>query len=159
MGRHELESRPDSENRMDTFSTNLRVGGSKQPFRATSDRPLCEPLHSQTRLLRVTLPRPDGVLGRRSDRRLAEVHDSLCFPPTCIMDKVIVKIQQEKPNKLILLAPMHTKAAWFPFLSSWSKTSLVIPSNQLTLEQPHFEYKHPNSSTLCLTMFHIDYQN
>ena len=81
------------------------------------------------------------------------------FPPTCIMDKVIVKIQQEKPNKLILLAPMHTKAAWFPFLSRWSKTSLVIPSNQLTLEQPHFEYKHPNPSTLCLTMFHIDYQN
>ena len=81
------------------------------------------------------------------------------FLPTCIMDKVIVKIQQEKPNKLILLAPMHTKAAWFPFLSRWSKTSLVIPSNQLTLEQPHFEYKHPNPSTLCLTMFHIDYQN
>ena len=33
------------------------------------------------------------------------------FPPTCIMDKVIVKIQQEKPQKLIILATMHTKAA------------------------------------------------
>ena len=81
------------------------------------------------------------------------------FPPTCIMDKVVVKIQQEKPEKLILVAPMHTKAAWFPFLSRWSQTSLVIPSRQLSLEQPHFDYKHPNPSTLCLTMYHINYQN
>ena len=80
------------------------------------------------------------------------------FPPTCIMDKVIVKIQQEKPEKLILIAPMHTKAAWFPFLNRWSKTSLVIPPAVLALEQPHFDYRHPNPSTLCLTMFHIDYR-
>ena len=63
------------------------------------------------------------------------------FPPTCNMDKVVVKIQQEK---LILVAPMHTKAAWFLFLNRWSQTSLVMPSSQLLLEQPHFDYKHPN---------------
>ena len=74
------------------------------------------------------------------------------------MDKVVVKIQQEKPEKLILVAPMHTKAAWFPFLNRWSKTSLVILPAVLALEQPHFDYRHPNPSTLCLTMFHIDYR-
>ena len=50
------------------------------------------------------------------------------------MDKVIVKIQQDEPEKLILIAPMHTNAAWFPFLNRWSTTSLVLPPAVLALD-------------------------
>ena len=79
-GRHVLTSGSDSENRVDTLPTNLRVGSPKQPVWAASGGPLCEPIHSATRLLRVTMPGPDGVPSRRTDSRLAKIHDPLCVP-------------------------------------------------------------------------------
>ena len=81
------------------------------------------------------------------------------FPPTCIMDKVVVKIQQERPKTLLLLVAMNSKATWFPFVNQWATTKMVIPKKVLNLQQPHFKFKHPNPDTLCLTLFHITYQN
>ena len=81
------------------------------------------------------------------------------YPPTCIMDKVVVKIQQEKPKRLLLVAPMHTKATWFPFVNQWSHSKMVIPTEVLQLEQPHFDHVHPNPGMLYLTMFHISFQS
>ena len=38
------------------------------------------------------------------------------FPPPTILDRVVVKLHQEKPQRLILVAPLHTVAAWYPTL-------------------------------------------
>ena len=75
------------------------------------------------------------------------------------MDKVVVKIQQERPKTLLLLVAMNSKATWFPFVNQWATTKMVIPKKVLNLQQPHFKFKHPNPDTLCLTLFHITYQN
>ena len=100
---------------------------------------------------------------------LAELVDALAsdwppltlyaFPPVCIMDRVIVKIHQERPRALILIAPKQTTAPWYPFLTKWEKTMIPIPDSKLRLIQPHISRAHPNPYTLCLTMIHITYED
>jgi hypothetical protein len=79
------------------------------------------------------------------------------FPPTSILEKVMVKIQQERPQALILVAPLYPRAAWFPFLSKWAHSKMEIPLSVLQLHQPHFNQAHPNPGMLCLTVYHIRY--
>jgi hypothetical protein len=81
------------------------------------------------------------------------------YPPTCIMDKVIEKIQKERPHALILVASRFTKAPWYPFLMKWEHTMKMIPETVLHLHQPHFTHSHPNPATLCLAVYSISYAN
>ena len=81
------------------------------------------------------------------------------FPPTTILDKVTVKIQQERPRHLLLIAPKFSKATWFPFLQLWGGTPREIPLSLLKLHQPHWDYQHPNPKSLCLTLWHISFLN
>jgi hypothetical protein len=81
------------------------------------------------------------------------------FPPTCIMDKVVLKMQKERPKALVLVASRFPKAAWFPFLTKWEHTMQPIPSEVLSLTQPHFKHLHPNPDTLCLAVYSISYKN
>ena len=79
------------------------------------------------------------------------------FPPTCIMDRVVEKIQKERPRALLLVTSQFTKAPWFPFLTKWEHTVRTFPAQTLQLHQPHFPHLHPNPDTLCLAMYSISY--
>ena len=99
---------------------------------------------------------------------LAELTDALAadwpqavlyaFPPTCIMDRVIVKIQQERPQALILLTSKFTTAPWYPFLTRWQDTMIPLPPQVTRLCQPHITREHPNPTTLSLILVHISYK-
>ena len=79
------------------------------------------------------------------------------FPPTCIMDRVVEKIQKEKPRALLLVTSQFPNATWFPFLTKWEHTVRTFPMNVLQLHQPHFAHHHPNPDTLCLAVYSISY--
>ena len=81
------------------------------------------------------------------------------FPPTTIMDRVVEKIQQERPKALLLLTPVVRTASWYPFLTTWSANKMELPHSVISLHQPHFEHRHPAPATLCLTLFHIAYES
>ena len=81
------------------------------------------------------------------------------YPPTCIMDRVIEKIQKERPRALLLLASQFPKAPWYPFLLKWAHTVRHFPPGVLQLHQPHFNHVHPNPDTLCLALYSITYRN
>ena len=49
------------------------------------------------------------------------------FPPICIMEKGIVKIQQENGRALILVAPYIPLAHWYLFLEQMGENKLPIP--------------------------------
>ena len=79
------------------------------------------------------------------------------FPPTCIMDRVVEKIQKEKPRALLLVTSQFPNATWFPFLTKWEHTVRTFPVDVLQLHQPHFAHRHPNPDTLCLAVYSISY--
>ena len=78
------------------------------------------------------------------------------FPLNCIMEKGIVKIQQENGRALIFVAP-YMPLALVPVLGTNGENKLPIPPEVLTLHQPHFKRVHPNPDMLCLTVFNIAY--
>ena len=55
------------------------------------------------------------------------------FPPTTILDKVALKIQQERPSRLLLVAPWWPTKPWFPTLMSNSLVVKMIPQSSLIL--------------------------
>ena len=80
------------------------------------------------------------------------------YPPTCIMDRVVEKIQTEQPRALVLIASQFVKAPWFSFLTKWEHTVRQFPSGLPQLHQPHFKHSHPNPSMLCLAVYNISFQ-
>ena len=77
------------------------------------------------------------------------------FPPTTILDRFVIKCHQEKPTRLILVAPLNTGAAWYPPLRSHAVWVLPIPSRLLVLTQPHWNYSHPEPDRLSLGAWFI----
>ena len=72
------------------------------------------------------------------------------FPPATILDRFLLKAQQEKPKALLLVAPLHTVASWFPALRSHALWVRKFPREILSLHQPHLDYEHPTVELLSL---------
>ena len=81
------------------------------------------------------------------------------FPPTTIMDRVLLKIQQERPKHLLLLAPYWSMTTWFSTLWNLSTSIKHVPSNVLTLHQPHLSFEHPNPDSIYLALWCIQFQD
>ena len=81
------------------------------------------------------------------------------FPPTTIMEQTLQKIKQEKPGKLILIAPNWPMTTWFTTLTTMSSNRVLIPHNVLSLVQPHNNLQHPNPSSISLAMWVISFQS
>ena len=77
------------------------------------------------------------------------------FPPTTILQLVCVKILQERPRTLLLVAPIAPAASWFPTLARWATSVTPIPLHLLSLHQPHWNYCHPSPDLLSLGLFLI----
>ena len=80
------------------------------------------------------------------------------FPPPTILDRVVIKLHQEKPQRLILVAPLHTVAAWYPTLRFHAQWVERIPQEMLSLWQPHWEFQHPDPMLLCLGVWFITWR-
>ena len=77
------------------------------------------------------------------------------FPPFTIMDRVLLKILQERPQRLLLVAPLRPLAPWFPRLHVMALSVTLIPEWALQLEQPHFVHLCPQPMQLSLALWHI----
>ena len=64
------------------------------------------------------------------------------FPPTTILDRVLLKLLQERPRRLLLVAPLRPLAPWYPQLRALSLWVRLIPRHVLGLHQPHFSPCH-----------------
>jgi hypothetical protein len=93
------------------------------------------------------------------DALLCSWPDTVCyaFPPTTILARVITKIQQERPRRLLLVAPWWPTKSWFPFLQMAAVQVTVIPEKLISLEQPHFEHKMMSPELLCLALWQINW--
>ena len=80
------------------------------------------------------------------------------FPPATILDRVLVKLHQEQPQRLILVAPLHTVAAWYPTLRSHAQWVEPFPLAKLQLLQPHWTFQHPEPELLCLGVWFITWR-
>ena len=77
------------------------------------------------------------------------------FPPTTILDRVLLKILQERPRRLLLVAPLRPLAPWFPQLRSLCMWVRRIPMPLLQLLQPHFQHQMPDPTPLSLALWAI----
>ena len=73
-----------------------------------------------------------------------EGFDAYEFPPACLLQKVLMKIRQEK-CRMILIAPYWPSRHWFPSLTSLDLLNpLRLPSWRNLLISPHTRQWHPN---------------
>ena len=79
------------------------------------------------------------------------------FPPTALLDKVVTKIQQERPMGLLLVAPLWPHTTWFPILQAHSISTTRFPLDVLSLHQPHFDHRMPSPEQLCLALWCISF--
>ena len=79
------------------------------------------------------------------------------FPPSTIMESVIVKIKQERPRKLLLVAPNWSTTTWISSLRSMAQSSRRIP--ELQLLQPISKLKHPTPESTSLVLWIISFQD
>ena len=77
------------------------------------------------------------------------------FPPFTILDRVLLKILVERPQRLLLVAPFRPLAAWFPRLRASALSVTLIPEPMLTLLQPHFDHACPHPTQLSLALWCI----
>ena len=77
------------------------------------------------------------------------------FPPTTIMSEVVTKIIQERPERLLLVAPNWPNASWNPVLRSIAKRWRPIP--HVSLSQPMSKYRHPSPHILSLALWLITF--
>jgi hypothetical protein len=75
------------------------------------------------------------------------------FPPPTVLDRFLLKAQQEKPGRLLLVAPLHTVASWYPALRSHALWVEPFPVDRLVLAQPHWDHVHPQPQLLCLAVW------
>ena len=74
------------------------------------------------------------------------------FPPPTILDRVLIKLHQERPQRLVLVAPFLTVGEWYPTLRAHARWVQLIPKEMLVLWQPHWNYVHPQPELLCLAV-------
>lgn len=77
------------------------------------------------------------------------------FPPVSILDRVLLKILQERPRRLLLVAPLRPLAPWFPQLRALSLWVRLIPTHVLALHQPHFNHAMQDPTLLSLALWAI----
>ena len=77
------------------------------------------------------------------------------FPPSTILDRFLLKAQQEKPKALILIAPLYTTASWYPSLRSHAMWVLRFPKEILSLHQPHWDFVHASPELLSLGVWYM----
>ena len=73
------------------------------------------------------------------------------FPPTRILDRVMAKIREERPPRLILIAPSSPNTSWYPALKRIAR-DYAMPG-YLQLRQPHWNYCHHDPSSVRLGMW------
>jgi hypothetical protein len=81
------------------------------------------------------------------------------FPPTTILNRVVSKMLEEKPARLVLVAPWWPKKSWFPSLHTNAKSVHMFPEHILELVQPHFDHKMLEPQSLCLAVWNIHFPN
>ena len=77
------------------------------------------------------------------------------FPPITLLQQVCVKLLQERPTTLLLVAPVSPVASWFPTLARWAICVLPLPLAILSLLQPHWQCLHPSPGLLSLRLYVI----
>ena len=80
------------------------------------------------------------------------------FPPTTLMQRVVAKILQERPSRLLLVAPWWPMVPWFPTLQSRAMKVVLIPAESLRLCQPHFQCDMHCPMSLSLALWHISFR-
>ena len=75
------------------------------------------------------------------------------FPPTTILDKVVTRIREEKPPRLLLVAPDKPAATWFPSLKRIHSRKVKL--DKARLFQPHWQHEHHNPSSARLALWII----
>ena len=81
------------------------------------------------------------------------------FPPTTIMDRVLQKIIRERPQHLLLVAPLLLDAQWFPLLQQLPcEMSVPLELRLGDLRQPHWDHWHPNPSLFNLHLWCISFR-
>ena len=95
-----------------------------------------------------------------TDALLCRWPNEVCyaFPPTTLMQRVVEKIQQERPARLLLVAPWWPMVTWFPTLQSRATQVRPIPQAVLRLCQPHFRCDMHSPMLLSLALWHISYR-
>ena len=76
------------------------------------------------------------------------------FPPTNILELVLTRIREQRPPRLILIAPEVPTATWFPSLKRVAARHWQLPAS-LQLLQPHWDHKHPDPLSVRLGMWMI----
>ena len=65
------------------------------------------------------------------------------FPPFCLIGRVLKKVQTQKVQKAILVAPLWTSQPWFPrLLQMVIADPLLLPSSNSLLKN-HLDQPHP----------------
>ncbi len=80
------------------------------------------------------------------------------FPPSTIMDKVLLKITEERCQRLLLVAPKLVEARWFPTLMGLpiiSQTKLQLVAGDLV--QPHWQHGHQRPMLFNLHLYCINF--
>ena len=76
------------------------------------------------------------------------------FPPTNILELVLARIREQRPPRLILIAPEVPTATWFPSLKRVAARHWQLPAS-LQLLQPHWDHKYPDPLSARLGMWMI----
>ena len=80
------------------------------------------------------------------------------FPPPTILDRVLIKIHQERPQRLLLVAPLLTVASWYPTLRAHARWVQLFLLEVLSLHQPHWPHRHPQPGLLSLAVWCITWK-
>ena len=109
-----------------------------------------------TQLPRYFSPCPD-MQAVSVDALLSPWPREVCyaFPPITLLQQVCVKLLQERPTTLLLVAPVSPVASWFPTLARWALHILPLPLDKLSLLQPHWQCLHPSPGLLSLGLYVI----
>ena len=153
-GRHLVPSADGLANRVASGSADLPVGESDVQLGPPTIDLFANRFNSQ--LPRYMSPCPDSR-AVSTDALMSPWPQEVCyaFPPTTILQLVCVKLLQERPRTLLLVAPIAPAASWFPTLARWATSVTPIPLRFLSLHQPHWDYCHPSPDLLSLGLFLI----
>ena len=83
-------------------------------------------------------------------------HVLYAFPPAVILERVAKKLQHTKSAKVLLVAPFLPNATWFPTIRRLTVQSpRPIPVAHDLLEQPHWNYHHPDPALMRLHLWMV----
>lgn len=78
------------------------------------------------------------------------------FPPTTLLQRLVLKLTRVPRCKLLLIAPDLPVAPWYPSLRRMAiSPPLRLPSPVGMLRQPHWDCLHPQPEKLKLSLWHV----